>query len=128
MISDIWEKIEHKLVPIQNNLKHIRTVTLNKDSTKTPLVMLHGMGSGVGLWVLNYDSLCQNRTVHAFDMLGFGRSSRPKFSSSSEGAEAEFVECVEEWRKAMNLKKFVLLGHSMGGYLAAAYAIKYPEK
>lgn len=28
----------------------------------------------------------------------------------------------------MQLEKFVLLGHSMGGFLAASYAIQYPER
>lgn len=38
------------------------------------------------------------------------------------------IKAVEEWRKEMNLKQFILLGHSMGGFLAAAYAIRYPDR
>lgn len=37
---------------------------------KIPLVLLHGMGSGVALWGLNFDELAADRHVHAFDMLG----------------------------------------------------------
>lgn len=43
-------------------------------------------------------------------------------------AEMEFIKCVEAWRNALNLEKFILVGHSFGGYLAASYAINYPEK
>lgn len=38
------------------------------------------------------------------------------------------IESVEAWRKEMQLDKIILLGHSFGGYLAAAYAIQYPER
>eukprot|EP01130_Rhizamoeba_saxonica_P017468 TRINITY_DN847_c0_g1_i1.p1 TRINITY_DN847_c0_g1~~TRINITY_DN847_c0_g1_i1.p1 ORF type:complete len:216 (+),score=43.67 TRINITY_DN847_c0_g1_i1:417-1064(+) len=35
---------------------------------------------------------------------------------------------MEEWRQQMNLDKFTLIGHSLGGYLSGCYAIKYPER
>ncbi|KAK3927278.1 (Lyso)-N-acylphosphatidylethanolamine lipase [Frankliniella fusca] len=106
----------------------IWTVSLNQDSPKTPILMLHGLGAGVALWVLNLDYLASHRPVYAIDLLGFGRSSRPKFSSDALEAENQLVKSVEEWRKEMKLEKMVLLGHSMGGFLAASYAIKYPDR
>lgn len=38
------------------------------------------------------------------------------------------VDSIEAWRKQMELDQFILLGHSMGGYLATSYAITYPER
>lgn len=36
---------------------------------------------------------------------------------------------MEEWRqKQEGLEKFVLVGHSMGGYLSALYALRHPER
>ena len=127
MISDLWNLIDSKFVTIANGSKSIRTISLNTTSTATPLVLLHGMGSGVGLWALNLGPLCEDRPVYAFDMLGFGRSSRVKFSRDAMLAEMELVEAMEEWRREMNIPKFVLLGHSMGGFLAASYALRYPQ-
>lgn len=118
---------EGRYVLISNGHKRIWTVSLNTTSKNTPLVLVHGMGSGVGLWVLNLDSLSQNRPVYALDLLGFGRSSRTKFSTDPTEAEREFVESIEDWRKAMNLDKIILLGHSLGGYLSACYSMSYPE-
>ncbi|KAJ2948593.1 hypothetical protein O0L34_g7847 [Tuta absoluta] len=106
----------------------IWTISLNEESPKTPLVMLHGMGAGLALWCPNLDSLAANRPVYAIDLLGFGRSSRPKFSSDAAKVEAQWVESVEEWRREVNLGEFILLGHSLGGYIATAYAMKYPER
>ena len=58
---------------------------------KLPLVMLHGMGAGIGMWVLNLDSISQERRVYALDLLGFGRSSRPKFPDTIDGEEFDTV-------------------------------------
>ncbi|XP_043914261.1 (Lyso)-N-acylphosphatidylethanolamine lipase isoform X2 [Protopterus annectens] len=107
----------------------IWTVTVNPDChAKTPLVMVHGFGGGVGLWVQNLDALSMHRTVYAFDLLGFGRSSRPLFSRDAEQAEEEFVQSIEEWRDVMGINKMILLGHSLGGFLAASYSTKYPDR
>lgn len=94
---------------------------------KMPLVLIHGFGCGSGIWALNFDSFAANRKVYAFDILGFGRSSRPMFTDS-EVAEEELVESIERWRKSVGLnQKFILLGHSFGGYLSLAYALRHPD-
>lgn len=107
---------------------HIWTLSFNEESPKIPLVLLHGFGSGVGLWCLNYDALAAKRPIYAIDIVGFGRSSRPQFTRDPLEAEREFITTIEAWREKMNLEKFILLGHSFGGFLAASYAIKHPER
>jgi pimeloyl-ACP methyl ester carboxylesterase len=119
---------ETKYVYIPSKQLRLWTLTVNKELTNVPVVMVHGMGGGVGLWSKNIDELASNRPLFAFDLLGFGRSSRPTFSNKPELAEEEFVESLEEWRKQMKLDKFVLLGHSLGAYISSSYAIKYPER
>lgn len=59
---------------------------------------------------------------------GFGRSSRPDFSSDAAEVERQLVQSVEEWRREMKLSQMILLGHSMGGFIAGAYAMAYPER
>ena len=48
----------------------IWTISLNEESPKTPIVLLHGLGAGVALWCLNLDNLAADRPVYAMDLLG----------------------------------------------------------
>lgn len=99
------------------------------------IVMLHGYGAGLGFYYKNFEPLTRNEgwKLYALDMLGMGNSTRPPFKIHAKDpagkiAEAEswFVDALEEWRKLRKLEKFTLLGHSLGGYLAVSYALKYP--
>ncbi|CAG9839172.1 unnamed protein product [Diabrotica balteata] len=114
--------------PVVGPADKIWTLSFNTESQKTPLVLLHGLGSGVALWCLNLDTFANTRPVYAIDVLGFGRSSRPTFSQFSKEAEKQMIRSIEEWRKELKLKDFILLGHSMGGFLAASYSISYPNR
>ncbi|KAG6543287.1 hypothetical protein Mapa_015201 [Marchantia paleacea] len=112
-----------------NEDRFINTVTFDKGAPNTPtLVMVHGYGAGQGFFFRNFDALAEKFRVHAIDQIGWGASSRPDFTcKSTEETESWFVDSLEEWRKAMKLGKFILLGHSLGGYVAARYALKHPE-
>jgi proline iminopeptidase len=59
-----------------------------------------------------------------FDAFGRGKSDRAK--SPKEYSFDRDVEDIEALRKALNLDKLVVLGHSYGGLVAQAYAVKYP--
>ena len=91
------------------------------------LVMLHGYGAGLGFFYNNFEPLSRRPgwKLHALDMLGMGRSSRPTFkihAKDKEGkiteAENWFIDSLEEWRVKSGIKQFTLLGHSLGGYMA----------
>ncbi|XP_006008899.1 1-acylglycerol-3-phosphate O-acyltransferase ABHD5 [Latimeria chalumnae] len=128
MLQCIKSKYTKQYVLISNG-NRIWTLTFNQHhSSKSPLVLLHGFGGGLGLWVLNFDALCQQRTVYSIDLLGFGRSSRPQLSTDAEEVENQFVNSIEEWRAKVGVEKMILLGHNLGGYLAAAYSLKYPSR
>lgn len=101
------------------------------------LVILHGYGAGLGFFYKNFEALSRPNGWHlyALDMLGMGRSSRPPFrihaktrEDQIKEAEDWFIDSLEEWRKKKNIDKMTLVAHSMGGYMAVCYALKYPGR
>jgi cardiolipin-specific phospholipase/abhydrolase domain-containing protein 4 len=53
---------------------------------------------------------------------------RPAFPATDRAsAEDFFLESLHAWRAQQGLDKFILVGHSLGGYLAALYALRHPE-
>lgn len=98
------------------------------------LVLVHGYAASLGLFFENYDALSSipGVKIHAIDLLGFGFSSRPPFpklpcATKDDIYQVEdwFIDSLEEWRKRRGINRFVLVGHSFGGYLSCAYARKY---
>ena len=59
----------------------------------------------------------------------FSAAGRPAFNAKDRlSAENFFITALDKWREKMGLEKVVLMGHSMGGYLAATYALQHPER
>ncbi|KAE8550814.1 hypothetical protein EYB25_007044 [Talaromyces marneffei] len=107
------------------------------EETDQNLVMLHGYGAGLGFFYRNFEPLSRAKGWHlyALDLLGMGRSTRPPFKIKASDrqeaiteAENWFIDALEEWRIKRKIERFTLMGHSMGGYIAAAYALKYPGR
>lgn len=101
------------------------------NQTREPLILLHGYGGGVGNFYAVLPKLTEkwNGKVYALDAYGCGISSRPACSTIDRvQVENLMVEELELWRKAMGIDRFSVLGHSMGGYIAACYAERYPDR
>jgi pimeloyl-ACP methyl ester carboxylesterase len=79
MLKNINVPINRYYVNIRNNSLKIWTLSANIESTNTPIVLIHGFCGGIALWAHNIEALSAKRPFYAFDLLGFGRSSRPSF-------------------------------------------------
>jgi proline iminopeptidase len=90
-----------------------------------PLLLIAG-GPGVahGYFHPFFSALSDSFRIIYFDAFGRGRSDRAK--SPREYSLERDVEDVEGLRKALGLGKINLLGHSYGGIVAQAYALRYP--
>lgn len=104
------------------------------------IVLLHGYGAGTGFFFQNIAGLASrpNSRLYAIDWLGMGRSSRPSYHVPAsaiksdlervKAAEGFFVDSLEEWRKKAGIEKMTLVGHSLGGYLSVAFALRHPNR
>lgn len=99
-------------------------------------MIAHGYGAGLAFFYKNYPALAglKGFNVYSIDWLGMGNSSRPAYpprpgtdEESITQSEDFFLDALEEWRVAKKIDKMTLVGHSLGGYLSAVYALKHPE-
>jgi proline iminopeptidase len=92
----------------------------------SPLVVVHGGPGAEHSYFLPYLlPLARTHRLIFIDERGSGRSQR--LQDTSLYTVENMVEDVEDVRQALNLGKISLLGHSYGGVLAEAYALKYQQ-
>jgi len=89
------------------------------------LLIAGGPGSSHRYFHPFFTNLANSYRVIYFDSFGRGKSDRAK--SLKDYTFDRDVEDVEGLRKALKLDKINLLGHSYGGMVAQAYALKYPD-
>lgn len=91
-----------------------------------PLVLVAGgPGNSHSEFHPFFSKLADRVKVIYFDPLGVGKSDHA--GSPKEYTFAREVEDLEGLRKALGLSQMNLLGHSFGGMVAQAYALKYPQ-
>src|SRR5262249_10020885 len=89
-----------------------------------PLLILHGgPGASHDYFLPHLVPLARTNRLVFIDERGSGRSQ--KLEDASGYTVENMVEDVESVRKALELGEVSLLGHSFGGVLAQAYALKY---
>ena len=90
-----------------------------------PLVCLHGIGSGSASWAAQLDGLADRFDVIAWDTPGYG-------GSAPLGAEApaasDYAAALKALLDALDIGRIHLLGHSLGGLVAAAFAAANPDR
>lgn len=91
-------------------------------------ILLHGSGPGVSAWSnfhANFPVFAQHFRTILLDMPGFGLSSGPPFDRAYPKIAAEAAHMLMD---ELGISKAHLLGNSMGGYVAAEFALAYPDR
>jgi len=83
-----------------------------------PMLLLHGFGADLNTWMFNQPALAEGRRVVALDLPGHGGSARDVGSGDAEALR----RAVEAFVVALDLGPVHVVGHSLGGALAALLA------
>jgi len=90
-----------------------------------PLVLLHGIGSASASWLWQLQHFGRERLVLAWDAPGYGSSSPLAMDAPQAG---DYAEALEQLLDALGIGPFVLVGHSLGALMAAAFAARHPHQ
>jgi pimeloyl-ACP methyl ester carboxylesterase len=89
-----------------------------------PLIFIHGVGLDHTMWKQQIDRLSDYFRVIVYDMLGHGGSEHPPGPYSL----AQYVEQLSGLMEYLQIEKTHLVGFSMGGMVAQAFALTYKNK
>jgi pimeloyl-ACP methyl ester carboxylesterase len=87
-----------------------------------PIVFLHGYCETSFIWKEFKNYLARRNRVITLDLPGFGKSPRLSYAFSLMDIAAEIKQVLDEKR----ISGFVLIGHSLGGYVSLAFAKQFP--
>jgi len=91
----------------------------------TPVVFIHGFGASIYGWRYQLPpAVTAGYRVVAFDNRGFGFSDKPAHGYTN----AAYAHLVVSLLDSLGIASAVLVGHSMGGAIAAEVALTYPDR
>ena len=88
------------------------------------IVLLHGFLENSSMWKGLLPLLSKKNRIITIDLLGHGKTENLSYIHTME-EQANMVNYV---LTKLKLRKFNFVGHSMGGYVALAFAVLFPEK
>jgi len=98
--------------------------TVRAGTGDTTLLLLHGYGESLTTWRAIFDRLAAHAKVVAIDLPGFGGSAKPDTSYSLATLTSWLSGFMDRWTTG----PVVIVGHSMGGELAASLALARPDR
>lgn len=95
------------------------------DPSKPAVILLHGLGGNADFsWGFNMGAISAKYHVIAPDQIGFGKSDKPVMNYRV----GTYVDFLDKFMTELKIDKASLVGNSMGGWISALYAAKYPAK
>ena len=88
------------------------------------VLLLHGLGCDHTTWDAVIEPLSRRYTVIAPDLLGHGRSDKPRADYSIGG----FANGMRDLLTVLGIDKATVVGHSFGGGVAMQFAYQFPER
>jgi pimeloyl-ACP methyl ester carboxylesterase len=109
----------------QKKILNMRYMDIGDKNAKKTIVLLHGKNFAGYYWErIANDLLKRNYRVIIPDQIGFGKSSKPDYYQYSFGQLALNTKLLLD---ELNIEKIDLVGHSMGGMVAATFSANYAD-
>lgn len=89
-----------------------------------PVILLHGIGGSSQAWQFNIGPLAEKFHVFVPDQIGFGKSDKPLVNYRIR----TYVDFLDQFCKQLKIERASLVGNSMGGWIAAAFAAAFPDR
>jgi len=89
-----------------------------------PVLLVHGFGADLNTWMFTQPALATGRRTLALDLPGHGGSAKDVGAGDAES----LTDAVEGALGVLRLERIHLVGHSMGGAIAALAALRRPER
>ncbi|PCJ89668.1 MAG: alpha/beta hydrolase [Flavobacteriales bacterium] len=102
---------------------HSKNIHFTDKGSGSCIVFLHGFLESLEIWDDYSDKLSEKFRVVCIDLPGHGKSG----NIGNEHSIELMADCVRVVLDELKIKKCVLIGHSMGGYVALAFAENNPE-
>ncbi len=103
---------------------HTLTAKPKESKNQIAILLIHGFGASTDHWRYNLPVLSAEFEVHAFDLLGFGKSPKP---NDVDYSGSLWKEQVVAYVKEVIKKPTVIVGNSLGGYAALAAGAELDE-
>ena len=94
------------------------------EDRRPSLLLLHGIGDSSASWLPVLPGLAEHFRVVAPDLLGHGHSDKPRADYSA----AAFANGMRDLLDVLDIDRVTVVGHSLGGGVAAQFAYQYPER
>ena len=88
------------------------------------IVLLHGFLESSTIWKNVVSAFKETHQIIAIDLLGHGKTEKLGYIHSME----TMAETVHAVLSELKVEKASIIGHSMGGYVALAFAEKFPQR
>jgi 2-hydroxy-6-oxonona-2,4-dienedioate hydrolase len=88
------------------------------------VILLHGLGADSMSWASTIGPLSKKYRVIAPDQIGFGRSDKPTINYRI----STLVDFLDAFCKELKIERASLVGNSLGGWAATAFALAHPAK
>ncbi|MGV9803677.1 alpha/beta fold hydrolase [Mycobacterium sp. NPDC003449] len=87
------------------------------------ILLIHGIGDNSTTWHTIQSALARRFTVIAPDLLGHGRSDKPR----ADYSVAAYANGMRDLLSVLDIERVTVVGHSLGGGVAMQFAYQFPQ-